>query len=231
MKKNQKYKLLLSFFSFIIIFLPNGNGAVAEEARVIITWEANNFFPSFYQGRAYATAYSETVLSAQLLNENNIFLDLSGIEILWYADNRLISRGVGSENILFQPTKTPGDSHLINAVVRRPGKKQIQSAITLPVLRPQVAADLPHPGRIVPAGSNVGLSIIPFFFNVNFLSDLEFFWKIRGVEQRKVGINTLTLDVLSPATPGGEKVEIEIAARNTRTMTETARERSYLIIR
>jgi hypothetical protein len=150
--------------------------AQTDPAELVFTWNAENFYPANYPGKAYATEGSPVTVSAEML-QGGRFLDVSEANVKWYLDNKLYAEGRGLKEIQFTAKSRRGSSHIVRALFERAGVKT-EASVQIPVRAKEVVVESSAPSGSVPANSSVSLLAVPYFWNVSALSDLRFSWRI-----------------------------------------------------
>lgn len=212
-----------------LFFLPSLSDAQQNEGRAIITWEADNFFPSDFRGRSLP-APETRVNASVIVTKNGRVLDLSGADIAWYLDGRILRRSVGLQGINFVTTKKQGDNHFLRVEIRAP--EIVSASVNIPTTNPVAIIDIPYPRKIIPEGKDINISAIPYFFNVNSIHELSFSWRIGGQTFRTEGDNKLILTsniTEKPALPG--TILLNLIIQNMRIPTETTNKTEQLYVR
>lgn len=197
--------------------------------QVILTWQANNFYPADYAGKALATPNTPVTISAEILRDGKL-IDLSKGTFTWYVDEKLLSRAQGLKEILFTVKKSVGDSHFIRVTIKS-GNDLFESSVRIPISRQTVVLESPYPNHLVRAGSQAVLQAMPYFFNIPSLQDLTFSWQINNDKQKGSGSdNQLILNIGTPQTPNQDVIRITTLVRNKNNPLEFANEGIQLII-
>ncbi|MEK7465561.1 MAG: hypothetical protein AAB631_02175 [Patescibacteria group bacterium] len=228
-------------FSFAALFLGTAvflAGGILHTARAqtppptqfFLTWRANNFYPSFFEGKVFPTAGTPITASLEALRGGK-FLDLSRVTITWFINDKLMDRGDGKKEILFTPKSIAGETVTIKATARLMDQENIREiSLQVPVLSPQIVANIPLPLEIVASQSRFLLEAFPFFWNIKTLNDLYFTWTINGEQKKAQGENTLSLGVGTPASEYDRTLQINLLAQNLSNPLEFAQERFQLTI-
>lgn len=207
---------LLSVISLISFY----GVVLAQETSIILTWQANNFYPADYQGKSEAALSSPVSVSATVL-ENGKFINPSDFEFFWYLDNSLLNRGVGMDEIIFNADKLEGGEYFIRTVMVREGER-LEGSITIPAGSRELVIENPRPSNIVKLGERVELEAIPYFFNVNILDELSFFWSVDNVDNENQRTNYLTLDIGNSSSLRGTNISVTGSVINENKPTESA---------
>lgn len=204
------------------------SAAQAQTApQVLLTWQANNFYPADYQGRALATPGTPISVSAEVLR-NNKFLDASKANFTWLLDEKLLTSGVGLKEVVFNVNKAPGDSHFVRVSINL-NNEVFENAIRVPVAKPTLVLDAPYPNALVKAGSKAAIEAVPYFFNISSLQKLIFSWQIGNNDPQDSGSdNELILNTGTAA--GAEPITIFGSVRNANDLSEFASDRIRLIV-
>lgn len=217
--------LLLSAVFVGTVF--NTSSAQSQNAQAIITWQANNYFPANYQGRALATNKTTINASVELISNQKI-QDLSGATITWYLDGGFFKKGVGLKETSFVVTKTRGGSHTIRVSIKA-GEIEAGASALINVFDPEIVIENPSPDNLITAGSSLALQAIPYFFNVLSISDLSFLWKANNstiAEQAQ----SITLNIGFPQTESQRNLLIEVFAKNLKNSFESSKQQLKLIV-
>jgi hypothetical protein len=202
-------------------------GAAAQTpAQVILTWQANNFYPADFGGKAQAAKNTPITVAVEVLR-NGRLVNLSEATFTWYVDEKLQGRGNGLKEISFTVNKLVGDSHFVRVSVQS-GENIFESSIRVPVSKPAVVLEAPYPNQLVGNGDRPEITAVPYFFNINSFQNLNFFWQVNNGEVRDSGNdNQLALNI--GTVQAGEQIQVAGTARNRNNISETATARIRLI--
>ncbi|TSA45136.1 hypothetical protein D4R51_02400 [bacterium] len=199
--------IFLGFLSIVPFF---ASGQTANP--LIITWQANNYFPAGYNGKALVTPNTLVIASVELI-KNNKLTDTTGTEIRWYLDDKIIASGIGLKTVSFSASQQQSGHQTLKASLRI-GNDPFENSSQIRVVQPTVVISFPLPGRAVKAGSQVSLEAIPFFFNVQSLDGLTFNWLINN--QRATGRdNRVVMSVGTPQSNFQNSVPISVTVQNS----------------
>ncbi len=216
--------VVLLVISYKSLVAPAG---AQTPAQVILTWQANNFYPADYPGRALATPKTPVSVSAEVLRSNK-FIDTSKANFTWLVDEKLLTSGVGLKEVVFNVSKAPGDSHFIRVSINL-NNEAFENAVRVPVSKPVLVLDAPYPNALVKAGGKALVEAVPYFFNISSLQNLAFSWQVGNSDQKESGSdNELILNVGTPT--GAEPIVIFGSVRNANDLLEFASDRIRLII-
>ncbi|MDP1706644.1 MAG: hypothetical protein Q8L36_02385 [bacterium] len=216
-------------FIIAIIFSATIAPAFAQTAdnhEIFITWQADNFFPSDYQGKAWATPFSP-IKASVVLTKNKKIIDLTKADIFWYLDTSLIGHEIGRQSINFSIKKQIGEKHLLRTVVRPENGGTFESALEIPVLSPKIVTTNNFQSLTVPANSRLEIEATPFFFNIKKIDDLRIKWRVRGqiAEGSQIIINTG-----NPTSASDKTFFTEITADNKNNIFEEISKRTKMTI-
>lgn len=194
--------------------------AAQTAASVIITWQAQNYFPADFPGKASITPGSQVKAAVEELSGNRL-VNLSQAQISWFVNDNLIQSGVGLKSISF--AANPDPNGLVNIRVQvQTGNSSNTNSISVTASPPFAVIDYPAVQKNIPSGSKVTFTAWPYFFNVNSLSDLKFTWQLSGQTITSSG-NQLVLDVGTPLTANQQMLPVTLTTQNTQNPLEFSR--------
>jgi hypothetical protein len=196
--------------------------------QIIFSWQAYNFYPSDYLGKALPTKNSLVTVSLEVVKDNK-FIDLSKNNIAWYLNNKNIARGVGLKSTVFKIESEPNQTIFVKAAIQI-DEKIIESSFLLPVVNPQLTLNLPYPQKNIFADSSFEIKAIPYFFNINSLNQLTFFWEVNN-QRQKSDTNLLNINIIgSPVLKEQQKIKIKVLAQNKIDSFETSKSEEEVFI-
>ena len=220
-----KFVFIFSIFYFLFFIL---SATLATEApQIIFSWQANNFFPADYEGKALVGPNTQISIAVEAI-QNNKLVDLSRATIAWHIDGKFYNKGVGMKEILFSGDKLRGDDYFARAVIQN-NKTSFESSIRIPVSGFNLVVKVPYYQNVVAAGSKATLEAIPYFMNVNSLSEIDFFWEIGGTVKKTTGNNQLILNI--PVGARAETLTLNTSAQNTKNKLEVVKGSGKLLIK
>lgn len=211
-------KEILAATVLLVPFLFFGLTSAQAPPQVILTWAANNFYPSDYPGKALATPNASVSVAAEVLR-NGKLLDLSAADFTWFADEKTVGRGRGLKETSFVAEKTAGNDVFVRVIIEI-GEETLENSLRIPIESPVVVIETPLPNRKIAAGETVTLESIPYFFNISSLFDLKFLWQINDVRKESDGENSIVLNVGSPQAEDQKTIRITSLVRNKRNPLE-----------
>lgn len=183
--------ILISLFA-ISLFSVHAQGT----PQLYITWEANNFYPINFEGRAFPSPGTPVTVSVEATIDGKV-ADLSKAEISWYKDGTRFDYGTGVKESSFTAEELDTNSHFIRvrAVI---GSATVEKTIRIPVTKPIAVLEVPYPNRQIPARSIAHLTSIPYFFNATSISNFTFSWQAGDLKKNTKSDNTLALEIGDP---------------------------------
>jgi hypothetical protein len=179
---------------------------------VIITWQANNYFPADYGGRAAATLNSPVIASVELIQKGKL-ADITGADIRWYVDGSQIANGPGLKTASFAIAQNASGYQNVRVSVGI-GAASFENSVRIPIVKPAITVVSPLLGGSVKAGEQVDLQAIPFFFNVDSLKKLSFVWHVNN--QTVAGNeNKMSLKIGTPQSDYESSVLVSVTAQNS----------------
>ncbi|MCL4404219.1 hypothetical protein M1432_02665 [Patescibacteria group bacterium] len=195
---------------------PAGQAATS----VIITWQAQNYFPADFPGKASVTPGSPVKASVEELSGNRL-VNLGQAQVSWFVNDNLIQSGVGLKSIIF--TASPDPTGLVNIRVQvQTGSGSNTSSISITASPPFAVIDYPAVQKNIPSGGKIVFTAWPYFFNVSSLSDLKFTWQLNGQTVTSSG-NQLTLDIGTPQSSSQQMLPVTLTTQNIQNPLEFSR--------
>jgi hypothetical protein len=195
-------------------------------AQVILTWQANNFYPADFNGKPAATPNTPVTVAAEVLQGGKL-TDLSQTTFTWYVDEKFQSRGNGLKEIVFTVDKSVGDSHFVRVNIQS-DSDVFENSIRIPVSSPVVILKTPYPNQLVRTGSKPEITAVPYFFNINAFRDLNFSWQLGTGEIKESGNDNRLVLNIGTTPPPENTIQITGTARNKNSLLETATSRIRL---
>lgn len=214
-------KIIFSILILALLISFRSRGFAQTSNPVIITWQANNFYPADYQGRVLPSFDTPIAVAAEVV-QNNKLTDLSQANFLWYVDENLISRGVGLKETTFNAKKSAGDYHFIRVVIQTPDGGSFTNSTRIYVQTPMIIITGDFPNQAILVNDQTVLNAVPYFFNVTSLNDLNFSWLVNGQQQNSGSDNQLLLTINGPKAASGGSLQLMAAAQNIKNPFESA---------
>lgn len=214
------------FVVFITVFYCTT--AAQEKNEIILTWQANNFFPSSYLGKALTTQYSPVSVAVELISAGKL-TDLSKYQISWYLDGKYLSRGDGLKESVFLAKKTKGETHVVRVEIKN-GNSILTESVSVPVFAHTLVLESPYPKNIIKPNTQISLKAMPYFFNLDTFNDLSFFWQVNGEKESSGTNNALILNIGAPTNKDDSVLEIVGSTQNIKNPMEFAKQKIWLTI-
>lgn len=207
-------------FALSMIGFFSAYSARAQNYQPILTWEAKNYYPNDYAGRALVTPWTKVVVGVEVLNGGKL-LDISSADIAWRLDDATLDRGVGMKEVSYVAKKSAGSSQTVRVTIST-GGADIVGAIDVSISKPKVTIVAPFTDNVVRGGGQLSFEAIPYFFNVDSDRELSFFWNLNNiVKKSNVGrIFSLNLSE-EPTSKGGG--DLSVSVQNPNNLIETGR--------
>ncbi len=219
--------IALAAFAAVLGIAAKTSAQAANNYSAIITWRANDYYPSDFLGKALPTNGTTVSLSVIVLNNQKI-QDASNLPILWYVDGNFMNGGVGESQTNFTVTKTAGDSHIVSVQIGA-GGQTISASARIPVVNYRAVINAPYPAQTVNQNSTANLEIIPYFFNVNSFNDFLFSWTVNNLQSvTSTTDNTLSLKVGQIGAT--QNISIDASVQNTVNAFEFAYGKTNLYV-
>ncbi|MBI2278768.1 MAG: hypothetical protein HYU81_01750 [Candidatus Brennerbacteria bacterium] len=198
-------KRTIFFVTGVLLIMGFAEGAWAQtavEPQLILTWQAYSFRPFSYSGKTLPAAGTPIAVALAAVR-NGQFLDLTRAKISWYLDGEFEAGGVNLAEFRFSARATARGYHLVSVAVKNESGT-FESAITVPVVSPEVVVESPAISSFASPLSEFVVRAIPYFFNVKSTADLKFAWQVNGVwRATRAGENRIALKLgeISAASP------------------------------
>lgn len=225
-------RLIACFVLFVAlspIFRAAGQaGAPPGLPAPILTYQARNYFPADFEGKAPATPGSEVVVSALFVSANKL-MRLSDAVFTWYVDERLKQRG-GSSEFSFVVSAVPPGEHFVRLIAAS-GSQVVEATLAIPITAPRVVIDSSYPLGRLKAGSEASFRILPYFFAGTSIGDLLFFWEVNGRERRAAGSdNQLVVRLGTPGFESDRAFTLAATVQNGRNTLQIAKQKQTFTI-
>ena len=223
-----KYLLITLTLLAIGYWLLANDVSAQQSNQVIITWQANNYYPSDYQGKALATNFTPVSMSVELLKDGRL-QDLSQASIGWFIDGKFINRAQGLKEILFTTNKIEGNNYFIQVSIDL-NQETFEGTARINIDSLQIVIENPHPNSTVQGGRSLIVQAIPYFFNITSLADLDFSWKING-EKISTDGNQITLNLGAIQPNSINAVQIDLFLQNNLKPLEISKAQLKLTVK
>ncbi len=184
---------------------------------LIITWEANNYFPADFTGKAMITPGTPVTAAVEMVQGSKL-VNLSGAQVSWFINDTMVQSGSGLKSITF--TANPDSNGLVTIRVQvQTSAGSFTGSTSILATAPFSVIDYPSTAKTMPAGGNVTLTAWPYFFNVDSLSQLTFTWQING-QTITSGNNQLAVQVGTPQTGSQSMLPVTLTTQNSQNPLE-----------
>ena len=221
---NQKLKIPVLLFAICYLLFAIFYFAGAQTApQFLVSWQADSYVPSWYQGKIFPTNGSKIGVNFELL-ENGKIVNLSKIKVRWYINDKLIrneSNGLGIKSLSFTTSDYPGYETEVRITLPDYKGNVLDEIIRIPVVSAEATIDSPYSDNQVYIGGSSFLAH-PFFFNIKKLNELSFEWFVDG-RLAKEGERMDKLDLnIDPFTPSGWEINVQPIIKNLLNQMEFA---------
>lgn len=198
----------------------------AATPTFLITWKTTgSYIPSFYIGKALPTYGSQITASLELISPAGKVLDLSGQTIYWYVDDNLAGGGVGVQQVTFPPIGDAPNTVDLRVTIPNYNGAYLVHAITIPMVLPTVAIYAPYPNGEF-SQNPVGVSALPYFFNIADPSDLSYTWSVNGQNGSNAENPESAQITLPQGTQSGASVSVSLSVENPNDSTVATAEQN-----
>lgn len=219
-----KYLLILTIifpFSFFLFPLY----VFGASPQFLVSWRAQNYVPSWYQGKILPINGTPIEISFELI-DNTKLVDLSKTKIRWYVNDKLIKNeenGLGIKSLKFTiPDYSGNDTEVRITIVGYRGSDTLDQIIRIPVVGPEVVINAPYPDAKISVGSSI-FQAMPFFFNIKNRDNLTIEWSANGQKAESASGDPWELKLnIDSHTPSGFAVRLSATVQNILNQLETA---------
>ncbi len=218
---NFKTQTFLFFCFCFLVF--NFNLTSAASPQFLVSWQADSYAPSWYQGKIFPTNGSKIDVNFELL-ENGKIINLSKTKVRWYINDNLVKNeknGLGIKSLSFITGDYPGQETEIRITLPDYKGGPLDEIIKIPIVSPETIISSPYSDNQVYIGGSSFLAH-PFFFNIKKLNELSFEWSVDG-RLAKEGERMDKLDLnIDPFTPSGWEINVQATIKNLLNQMEFA---------
>jgi len=194
----------------LLILLAVGYGLSVSGQTVpefMVTWKANNYVPSSYQGKILPIADTEIDVAVELIDGGRL-ANLSRSEIRWLINNDFQKFGNGMQAISFNVDILKGDQ-IVDITISYRGQN-LNHRLIIPVTAPKVA---------IVGGPNIFQSLL-YFFNISKPSNAEFTWEANGVTVLGSGSTPDIINLDFSSVPEGGSIDLNVIVQNPLKLLE-----------
>ncbi|MFA5776805.1 MAG: hypothetical protein WC988_04620 [Patescibacteria group bacterium] len=204
------------------------NSATNSDSQIIFTWETGNFYPADFQGKPLPTPGSSVAISAEVIKSGKLS-DITSSDITWYLDGDFMRKGSGEKKFSFMAKRNNSGKHTVRVKIQT-SESSLDYSINIPVTDPLVVVETPYLGNVVPAGGQIILKAVPYFFNNSSINQLLFMWQIGNVVEKHLGDNVILLNIGTPQT-SGQKIFITTSVQNQDNLLEYMNKNTILVVK
>ena len=213
------------------LFTVSANKVFAADPQFFVSWSADSFTPSWYEGKAFPTKGSKVNVSFELVSQNSAdfgkIVNLSSSQIRWYINDSFYIQQNGLNSLTFTNNSFPNSTIKvrISAEVTNPSdgnSSLVNKYVTIPVASPKVIISSKDFSRILGPNSAVNLTAAPFFFNVDSINNISAIWNVSGQQSDKNAENPFSLVVKFGQNIFPGPITVNINAQNIKDVLETA---------
>lgn len=197
--------------------------------QIILTWNASNFYPSNFRGKALPSIGTPITISASLLM-NGKFVDTSNAKFVWYKSGDKLTEGDGLNQIT-SDVGTDGITTAFFDVEVTLGDAVVNQSLAIPSTQPVVAIEIPYPRSTVDINANVLLRAVPYFFNVTSLDRLVFYWQVGDIKKNMGSTNAISLKISAPYSASQKNVAVSSYVQSKDDLTNITKTNTNLFIR
>lgn len=207
---------LIVIFIFAFLFL-NFTAVASFQPQFLVSWQAQNYGPSWYQGKIFPTKDSIIDVRFELI-ENNKIVDISNEKIRWYLNDDLIKNeenGLGIKSLKFLMSDYPGQvAEIKMQIFHYKGGEILDKIIKIFSVKPEVVIDSPFSDNKINTGHSV-FRAWPFFFNVKNLNQLSIDWFALGQKVENIQGDPWQMNLnIGQETPKGTEIKLSVSVKN-----------------
>lgn len=227
MKKN--------LFTILIFTFSIWHFAGAQtKPQFLVSWQAQNYAPSWYQGKILPTKGTPINISFELIDNGKI-ADLSKTTVRWYVNDNLVlneNNGLGIKNLKINiPDYSGGQTEIRIVVLDYLKNGMIDKLIEIPVKGPEAIINAPYADGKIKTGSSV-LNLFPFFFNIKDTHSLSVDWSVNGQKPSGSAGNPYVLNLnVGSETPKDTAINISVSLKSILKDLEFASQSVNLVIK
>jgi len=213
--KNYKLKIFTFLLSTFYLLLATISASAQTTPQFLVSWQAESYVPSWYQGKVLATKGSAIKVSFELIDSGKI-ADLSKKKVRWYINDKLVqneNKGLGLKFYSFIADDYPGQDTEIRITIVDYKDEVLDKIIVIPIVSSEAVIDVPYPNREIKSGRN-SFFAYPFFFNIKDLNKLSFEWLVDN-RPAEAGDNSAILDLnVDSLAPKGFGINVKLTIKN-----------------
>jgi len=219
----EKYNIVVFFVLFFSIF----SLANAGNPELVVTWKADNFFPTTYKGKAIPSYGTKIYIAVEAFQDGKL-LDLSKAAIEWRKNGERIQQGTGQKEAIAVFNETD-ETNFVSVSVKL-DNQSMEKSIIIPTTKPKLVLELPYVNGVVPKNTDVSITAVPYFFNAKSFDDFSFSWQIGALKKGTGSDNKLIINTGNPIIATDRTVTINGYIQNRKSLLEIIKTQKRMII-
>jgi len=222
-----------TLFTILIFAFSIWHFAGAQtQPQFLVSWQAQNYVPSWYQGKILPISGTPVNISFELI-DNGKSADLSKTTVRWYVNDNLVlneNNGLGIKNLKINiPNNSGGQTEIRIVVLDYLESGMIDKLIEIPVVNPEAVINAPYLDGKIKTGSSI-FDLSPFFFNIKNILNLSVDWSVNGQKPTE-GDNPYVLNLnIGSETPKDTAINLSVLVKNILKDLEFASQSLNLVI-
>lgn len=227
MKNKKQSTKRLNIIIFFVLFFSAFSLSNAGNPELIVTWKADNFYPTSYTGKALPSYGTKIYLAVEAIQDGKL-LDISKLIIEWRKNGERIRKGEGQKEAMVVFSNTDRTNFVSVSVLLN--GTLIEKSVSIPITEPRLVIEIPYKDLTAPKNSDIAITATPYFFNASSLNDFSFSWNINGIKKGTGTNNKLILNTGNPNSPSDSVVTILGYAQNKKSLLEIKKTQAKLFI-
>lgn len=225
--KKQFIKQLNTTIVFFVLFFGVFSSSHAGNPELIVTWKADNFYPTTYTGKAIPSFGTKIYVAVEAFQDGKL-LDISKSVIEWRKNRERIQQGMGQKETVVVFSEND-EINFVSVSVKWNGGS-IEKNITIPVAKPKLILELPYANSTVQKNTDISITATPYFFNAKSFSDLSFSWQIGALKRGTGSDNKIIINTGNPSIASERIVTINGYVQNRRSLLEIIKTQTKMIV-
>lgn len=216
-------KVIILFIVAVLLIIPGGFVDAQTSRDFLISWEADSYAPSWYQGKVFPSQGSRITIKFELV-ENGKIANLSKTKVRWYINNKLVrneTSGLGIKSYTFFNNVSFSNNIDVRIAIIEYKGINLEEAFSISVKPVEAVIEIPSFNRQIEKGKFL-IKAWPFFFNIRDLGEVGFSWLINGKaqENEKIG-GEFDLEIKNDVS-AREKINLGVRIDNLKNTVERA---------
>lgn len=221
------------FVLFAIGYWLLAVSAFAATPQFLVSWQAQSYAPSWYQGKIFPSRGSPVKINFELIDNGKI-VDVGGLAVRWYVNGKLVkneTNGLGLKSLVFGTPDYGGTETEVRISIPDYNGFSLNNTVRIPVKNPEAVIDAKTLNREAQIGDNM-FTALPFFFNVPGLNNLSFDWFANGQPADSDTDTPWLLNLnIDSKTPSGFQINLQAIVKNFLSELEFAVSNLQLTVR